>query len=459
MSKILFKQAQIATSQEVFCADLLIEDEKIAAIGSNLSADGAQVIDASGKYLLPGAIDVHTHFDLDVGFTRASDDFYTGSVAAACGGTTTIIDHMADGPEDCSLLHQVDVYHDLAKGSVIDYGFHGVLQHVNEQVLQDMALLKDAGINSLKFYLTYATCLSDADMFALMQRAQELGIVLCVHCENNAALSALREQFVQEGKTQAKYHPLSRPAELEAEAVFRSLCLAKTAGEPVMYIVHLSSAIGLEAARLARKCGQKNILLESCPQYLFLQDRFNDDDKEGLKYILSPPLRKKEDNEALWQALRSGEIDTLGTDHCPFFFETQKQLGKDDFTLCPNGMPGVELRFPLLFSGGFMQNRLTLPEVVRVCCTRPAEIFGIAPKKGDICIGADADLVLFDPTINWVVHHEDLHENVDYTPYEGIAMQGRPILTLSRGEIVVDNGRFMGKRERGRYLHRKPYQG
>ncbi len=459
MSKILFKQANIATSKEVFCADLLVENEKIAAIGQNLPEEGAHVIDAHGQYLLPGAIDAHTHFDLDVGFDRASDDFYTGSIAAACGGTTTVIDHMADGPDGCNLLHQVDVYHKLAKDSVIDYGFHGVLQEVNEQVLSDMALLQGVGINSLKFYLTYATCLTDEAMFALMQRAKELGIVLCVHCENNAALSALREQFVAQGKTQPKFHPLSRPSELEAEAVFRSLCLAKTAGDAYLYIVHLSSELGLQAARLARENGQKNMFLETCPQYLFLDDSLNEDENEGLKFILSPPLRTKKDNEALWEGLKNGEIDTVATDHCPFFFATQKQRGKDDFTLCPNGMPGVELRLPLLFSGGFMENKLSLPEVVRICCTRPAEIFGIAPQKGDICLGADADLVLFDPNIKWAVSHEALHEHVDYTPYEGISMHGQPILTVSRGEIVAENGQFTGTRGRGHYLHRKPYQG
>ncbi len=457
MNKILFKNAQIATSKEVICADLLVEGSKIAAIGPNLSSDDARVIDASGKYLLPGAVDAHTHFDLDVGFDRASDDFYTGSIAAACGGTTTVIDHMADGPDDCKLLHQVPVYHELAKPCVIDYGFHGVLQYVSDEVLQDMALLASEGINSLKFYLTYDTCLSDAAMFSLMQRAKELGIVLCVHCENNAALSILREQFVEQGKTQPKYHPLSRPAELEAEAVFRSLCLAKAAGEPYLYIVHLSSSLGLQAALLARENGQKNIMLESCPQYLFLDDSLNDDDSEGLKYILSPPLRKKDDQKALWQGLKRGDIETMATDHCPFFYATQKQRGKDDFTLCPNGMPGVELRLPLLFSGGFMDGKLTLPEVVRLCCTRPAEIFGIAPQKGDICLGSDADLVLFDPSVDWVIRQEELHERVDYTPYEGIAMRGRAVLTVSRGEVIVENGQFLGEKGRGKYLHRQPF--
>lgn len=454
MQKLLFQNAQIATDTDLFRGDVLVEAGKIAAVAPHLEAGDARVIDAAGKYLLPGAVDAHTHFDLDVGFDRASDDFYTGGVAAAFGGTTTVIDHMADGPDGCELLHQVEVYHKLAERSVIDYGLHGVLQHVNEQVLADMALLPGVGITSLKYYLTYDTNLKDDEVFRVMQRAKELGIVLCVHCENHAIVTALRKQYAESGRTQPRFHPASRPPEAEAEAVFRSLALARAAGETKIYIVHLSTALGLHAAQLARQDGQQNIFLETCPQYLFLHDELNDDDREGLKYILSPPLRKEKDSTALWQALAGGDIDTVATDHCPFHFATQKQRGKDNFTLCPNGMPGVELRLPLLFSAGFMGGKLSLQQVVKTCCTRPAEIFGIAPQKGSIVPGADADLVLFDPDIKWTVHKELLHENVDYTPYEGIELQGRPVMTVSRGEIIVENGQFLGQRGRGRYLHR-----
>ncbi len=455
MQKILFHNAHIATAKGVTQGDVLCEGEKIAAVGPGLTAADAHVVDASGKYLLPGGVDPHTHFDLDVGFTRASDDFYTGSIAAACGGTTSVVDHMAFGPAGCNLRHQAGVYHELARPCVIDYGFHGTLQHIDDAILAEMAEMPSEGITSLKYYMTYDYLLRDEDILRVMQRAKELGLTLCVHCENDAMIQRMRALLVAGGHTQVKYHPVSRPPEAEAEAVFRSMALAKSAGEPKLYIVHLSTALGLEAARLARRFGQQNLFLESCPQYLFLTDSRNEDDVEGLKFTLSPPLRKQSDCDALWQALQTGEIDTLGTDHCPFFFESQKQRGKDNFTQCPNGMPGVELRLPLLFSEGFMAGRLPLERVVQLCCTRPAEIFGIAPQKGDIRPGADADLVLFNPDTEWTVNREELHENVDYSPYEGMRLRGKPVMTLSRGEVIVENGQFKGQRGRGRFLHRK----
>ncbi len=456
MQKLLIRNAQIATSERVFSGDLLAENGKITQIGDSLSADHAEVIDATGKYLLPGAVDVHTHFDLDVGIARASDDFHTGTIAAAFGGTTTVVDHMGFGPEGCSLLHQVGVYHKLAAGAVIDYSFHGVIQHVNDEVLADMQRMRDEeGITSLKLYLTYGYKLDDEQVLRVFRRAKELALTICIHCENDAVVTMLRSQFVREGKTQVKYHPLSRPAQAEAEAVFRMLMLAKVAGCPNVYIVHLSTGLGLEAIRIARKDGQPNIYAETCPQYLFLDDSRYDDPVEGLKFTISPPLRTKKDNAALWHGIENGDIDTIATDHCPFFFATQKQMGAEDFTKCPGGAPGVELRFPLLLSEGFMKKRLTLPQVVSLCCTRPAQLFGLAPKKGDIAIGADADLVLFDPDLDWTVTKARLHENVDYTPYEGFALQGSIITTISRGDVIVDDGQFFGRNDRGRYIKRK----
>ncbi len=234
----------------------------------------------------------------------------------------------------------------------------------------------------------------------------------------------------------------------------RFLALAAMAGDAKAYIVHLSTRRGLDALREARANGQTNILAETCPQYLFLDDSLYDDPQEGLKYIMSPPLRGAADQAALWEGLRRGDIDTLGTDHCPFFFATQKQAGADNFTLCPNGAPGVELRMPLLFSEGFLKGRLSLPQIVRMCCARPAEIFGIAPRKGDIRPGADADLVLFDPAAEWTVDISLLHEHVDYTPYQGMRLTGRPVATYSRGELLVENGVFKGESGRGKYLRR-----
>ncbi len=456
MNKLLIINARIATSERVFDGDVLVEGEKIAEVGQGLSPPGVRVIDAGGKYLLPGGVDPHTHFDLDTGSARSSDDFYTGSVAAACGGTTTTIDHMAFGPKGCSLLHQAAVYRELAARSVVDCGFHGVIQHVDDEVLSDMERLRDEqGISSLKMYLTYDYKLDDGGALRVLERAKELGLVICAHCENDGVINTLRRRFAAEGHTEARFHPLSRPALAEAEAVYRFLALAGIAGGAKVYVVHLSTREGLEVIRRARLDGRENIFAETCPQYLLLDDSLYEDPREGLKYIMSPPLRKPTDQAALWGGLEAEEINAVGTDHCPFFFETQKQAGASDFTRCPNGAPGVELRMPLLFSEGFIEGRMSLPQVVRSCCTRPAEIFGLGHLKGDIRPGLDADFVLIDPDIEWTVTRQKLHERVDYTPYEGLSVRGKPVMTISRGEIIAENGEFAGVAGRGRYLRRK----
>lgn len=451
---LLIRNATIATSTSVFPGDLLVEGETIKAIGKDLPAGDARVIDASGKYLLPGGIDVHTHFDLDLGSTRASDDFHSGTVAAAFGGTTSVVDHLAFGPDGCKLEHMIDVYHGLAKDAVIDYGFHGVIQHVDDAVLADMEKLLSRGVTSYKIYLTYGHKIDDPDAIRVLARARELGVIICVHCESDAGIAYLADRLEAEGKGAPRFHPVSRPPAVEAEAVFRMLMLAKTVGDAPLYVVHLSTGLGLDAIRLARRYGQTNVYAETCPQYLFLNDSRYDDDREGLKYIMSPPLRKNSDREAMWRGLRDGDIDVIATDHCPFFFETQKQAGAGNFRKCPGGAPGVEARLPLLFSEGFMRGRLSLPEVVRLCSTRPAEIFGFGGKKGDLAPGRDADLVLFDPAVRRTLSKVDLHERTDYTPYEGMPLQGVPVMTIARGEVIVENGEFKGKTGRGKYIHR-----
>ena len=306
--KTLVKNGKIVSDSAIFCGDILIENGTVAAVGTdlfrrmNLSESAFdQVIDAAGRYVLPGAVDVHTHMDLDVGFARAVDDFYDGTVAAACGGTTTIVDHMAFGPKNCSLWHQVEEYHRLADGkAVIDYGFHGVFQHVHEETLQEMRDIADReGITSFKVYLTYDYRLEDEDLFRVLRAAAEDGIVTAAHCENHGVIQCLRKYYVQNGCTQPKYHPLSRPALAEAETVDRFLKLARMAGEAPVYIVHLSTGEGLAEVRKARESHQKGVGVETCTQYLTLTDAMYDDPHEGLKAIMSPPLRKKEDNEAL----------------------------------------------------------------------------------------------------------------------------------------------------------------
>lgn len=452
---LLVKNARITNSARVFTGDLLIENGIFSRVGKNISPGEARVIDAEGKFLLPGGVDVHTHFDLDTGSARASDDFFSGGAAAACGGVTSIVDHIGFGPKGCALGHQINVYRRLAERSPIDYGFHGVVQHVDDAVLRDMERLVAQGVSSCKLYLTYGYKLDDAAVLSILVRARELGMMVCVHCENDAAIQFLAKRLLAEGKGAARHHAESRPAACEAEAVWRMLMLARMAGDAPLYLVHLSSALGLEAACSARRSGQRRVFVETCPQYLMLDESRYDDDREGLKYVISPPLRSREDVQAMWRGVCDGSVDVIATDHCPFPFESQKLQGLGNFTRCPNGAPGVETRLRIMFSEGFMKGRMTLPEVVQACCSRPARLFGMYPQKGDIVPGGDADFVLFDPDVHGTITHGDLHENIDYTPYEGLAVQGAPVLTVSRGEIIAKNGVFLGAEGRGRFIARR----
>jgi dihydropyrimidinase len=389
-----------------------------------------------------------------MGSFHTADNFTTGTVAAACGGTTTIIEHMGVGPQGASLLAQVDAYHRLAEGNTaIDYSFHGVVSHLEDALLAELPRLRDEGISSLKFYMTYDNRLDDESITRLLTRTNELGILSCVHCEDHAEITALRKQFVAEGKTTPIYHALSRPAEGEARAVTRVLTLAHEAGDAPLYIVHLSSKAALEA--YLDFPNRQHAILETCPQYLLLEDsRYGLADGEGLKYIMSPPLRKEADQQALWEALASGNITVVGTDHCSFNFATDKQAGKNDFTTCPNGMPGVELRLAQMYSEGVVKRGLSIQRMVELCSTAPAKIFGIYPQKGTLAPGSDADLVIFDPNKKLKVSHAMLHENADYTPYEGMELTGYPTMTISRGKIIAENGQFKGSTNHGRFLKR-----
>lgn len=456
--KKLIKNGQIVTESETFIGDLLIEDGRISAVGTELECEDAELIDASGRLVLPGAVDVHTHMDLDVGFTRAVDDFYSGTVAAVCGGTTSIVDHMAFAHDDVSLRHQVEEYHRLADGNaVIDYGFHGVLQKMNADKLEEMALIaREEGITSWKAYMTYGdNMIDDAWMFRILRTAKENGLTIAVHCENDGVVETLKKEFGESGRTEPEYHPLSRPAGAEAEAVGRVLHLAKLAGEAPVYIVHLSSAEGLEEVTKARAAGQKHVGVETCTQYLALTDELYNDENEGLKAIMSPPLRHSEDIEALWGALgRGGIIDTIATDHCPFTFGEQKQLGRDDFRKCPNGAPGVEERLRVVFSEGVCRGRITLPQMVSCLSTGPAKLFGLYPRKGTLAPGADADIVIMDPEAKTVMSITDMHGNSDYTCYEGMELTGRIEKVFAGGRLVVNDNEFLGSRGDGRYIRR-----
>ena len=451
---MLVKNGLIAGECGSKVEDIRIGEETIVEIGAGLAPfENEKVVDAGGKIVIPGGVDVHTHMDLKVGSFTATDDFFSGTVAAACGGTTTIVDHMGFGPRGCSISHQADLYHRLADGNaVIDYGFHGVLDHVDSAIIDEVKMLIGEGITSHKFYLTYDGRISDCEIIRLMECASESGVMLAVHAENHGSITYLREKYRAMGKIAPIYHARSRPPECEAEAVGRMAWLAGIAGDAPLYIVHLSGGLGLESIRAARLRGQKNLFAETCPQYLLLDEsRYLGAD--GLKYIMSPPLRGLDNLKELWGGVLSGDISVIATDHCPFFYGKEKQFGKDDFTKAPGGAPGVEARIPLMFAE-VGAGRLTLEQFVALCCANPARLFGMYPKKGVIAAGSDADLVLMDPSLKAPLTHSMLHENCDYTPYEGFPLNGYPVLTISRGEIIAREGRFIGQKGRGRFIKR-----
>lgn len=455
--RTIVKNGLIVNESAAFPSDILIENGIIREIGQGLSCPDAQVIDAAGKYVLPGAVDVHTHMDLQAGANRAVDDFYTGTVAAACGGTTTIVDHMAFGPKDCSLWHQVEEYHRLADGkAVIDYGFHGVIQHVNCEILRQMGeIAQKEGITSFKVYLTYDFKIADGDLYQVLRQAKEDGLVIAVHCENDGVVNYLRSYYKSQGMVTPVYHAKSRPSRCEAEAVSRMIHLAAMAGNAPLYIVHLSCADSLAEVRKARAQHQKGLGVETCTQYLVLTEKLYEDPAEGLKAIMSPPLRTQKDCEELWAGIQDKLIDTIATDHCPFNFGIEKQLGRNDFTACPNGAPGVEERLPVIYSEGVAKGRISISDLVRVLCAEPSRMYGLYPKKGVIQPGADGDIVILDPTQERVITHGTLHSAVDYTCYEGLKVQGVIDLVMQRGKVIVKGNQFLGKKGDGQYLKRQ----
>jgi dihydropyrimidinase len=453
---IIIKKGIIVNAEDTIEGDVIIRDGVITQIGDDISHEGAEVIDAGGKYVMPGGVDVHTHLNLDVGIAVAQDDFYTGTVAAACGGTTCIVDYPGFGPKGCDLHHQIEVYHGYARGkAVVDYAFHGVFQHVNANILNEIPGLVDEGIPSFKGYLTYDGKLTDLEVLRVLERVSSSGGLFTVHAENDAAIQFLRDRFLTQGKTTPRYHALSRPARCEAEAVQRMIHLSAIAGNAPMYIVHLSTAMGLDDVKAAKALGQP-VYAETCPQYLFLgEECYDEPELGGLKYIMSPPLRSLKDQEALWQGIEDGDIDVIATDHCPFDFKKKVKMGKTDFSKCPGGIPGIELRVPLMFSEGVMKDRISLNRFVEIVASTPARIMGLYPQKGRIKPGSDGDIVIMDPNHRCAVTHGMLHENVDFTPYEGMSIQGWPVLTMVRGHIVAKDGKFVGEKGYGRFIKRK----
>lgn len=446
----------VVTATAILQADILIENGCIVAIDENIVCSGVEILDATDCYVMPGAIDVHTHLELQVGNEEVSDGFYHGSVAAAHGGTTCIVEHPGFGPAGCSLASQTNRCRDRAKDvMVIDYGFHGVVQHVDKRVLSAVQELTTDGIPSLKVYLTYGYRLNDADIIKVMKATRAAGAMTCFHAENHAIIAELTQELRAKGDiTSPVTHAKSRPDYSEAEAVNRLIALSRAAGNAPLYIVHLSTASGLEIIRKARREGLP-VYAETCPQYLCLTEHcYQGADSKGLQYIMSPPLRTQQDCEALWEGLADGIIDVVATDHCSFSFAQKLQKGKTNIFNSPGGIPGVETRVPLLFSEGVLKNRIELKRFVELVSTNPARIMGLSPQKGSIEIGRDADLMILDPGEEKIISTEVLHQHCDYTPFTGMSVKGWPKIVMLRGKVLVRDGILRASKGFGQYIKR-----
>ncbi|MGD8625089.1 MAG: dihydropyrimidinase [Anaerolineae bacterium] len=456
MLDLVITNGTLVTAEGCTPADLGIAGGRIAAIGRGLR--GQDTIDATGMLVLPGAVDEHVHLQMPAGEFTSSDDFYTGTVAAACGGTTTVIDFVEPAPDQSLLEALVARRAEADDRVVIDYGLHMTLSRADAGTLAQVPAAIEAGVAGFKLYMAYdGLRLDDGGLLqALAVLRAHHGRPL-VHAENHHAITYLTARALAEGRTGPENHPLTRPAVMEAEAVHRLLALAQVSNTPLM-VAHLSCGLGLEAVRVARARGQ-SVWVETCPQYLLLDEKeYRRPGFEGAKYVMAPPPRTETDREALWAGLAAGEVNTVATDHCPFFYETQKVRGRDDFSRIPGGAPGIETRLTLLYTHGVGAGRLTLERWIEVCCTEPARRFGLAPDKGTLAVGAEADVVIFDPKRRVTLGYETLHQNVDYCPYEGWQVQGYPTTVLSRGEYIVYNGEFVGKPGRGRFLRAQPVE-
>ncbi len=451
--RVLVKGGIIVTASETYPADVLIEGEKVVLIGSRLEPAGVdEVVDASGMYVLPGAIDPHTHLDISAPEKGYGDDYTTGSIAAAFGGTTTVIDFI-EPVKGQRPKEDFESYHGAMVGRMaIDYSLHGTLVDASPATLQDVAWLVEHGVTSIKMYLAYRGYLmvSDEIFFRACRAVRDVGGLVCVHAENGDVIEVLREQMLGAGLYGPQYHALSRPAELEGEATFRAITLAHLARCP-LYVVHMSSAASLRALQLGRQMGAV-VYGETCPQYLVLDySRYLAPD--GAKYVMSPPLRDEWNCRELWQGVATGEIQTVGTDHCAFFYEGQK-AGKERFDRIANGIPGIETRLFILFGEGVIGGRISPNRFVDLVSTAPAKIFGLYPQKGTIAVGSDADLVLWDPGVRRVLRVSELHQRTDFCPYEGMEVQGEVRRVLLRGRTIVEDGRFVGDIGYGKFLPR-----
>ena len=443
--------------------DVFIENETITHIGKSLDMEADEILDASGKYLFPGGLDPHTHLDMPFGGTVSADDFETGTRAAAHGGTTTLVD-FAIQTKGQSTLEALDIWHAKAEGkTAIDYGFHMIVTDLEDDRVHEMKMLADEGVTSYKLFMAYPGVLyvDDGTIYRAMRKAGENGTVVCMHAENGIVIDEIVKRALAEGKTEPKYHALTRPTRMEAEGVHRAIAIAEVANVPV-YIVHLSSSDALEQVMLARNRGV-HAFAETCPQYLFLDHSYYEQEGfEGAKYVMTPALREKWNQDELWKGLRFGDLQSISTDHCPFCFKDQKTLGIDDFSKIPNGGPGIENRMSLVFNGGVNSGRISLNKFVELTSTAAAKTFGLFPKKGTIAVSSDADIVIFNPNRKETISVDNScthHMRVDYNAYEGFEVTGFTETVLSRGKIIIKDCEYMGKKGDGQFLKRGLYGG
>ena len=451
--KYLFKNGTVVSGRGTRRADVLVENEKILQVGRNLSDPLARAIDVTGKLLMPGFIDAHTHFDLDVCNTTTADDFDSGTKSAIRGGTTTIVDFACPNKGE-SLHHGLDLWHRKADGKCwCDYGFHMTIDDWNAEIEKEIDDMYAAGISSFKMYMTYpAMMIGDEAMYKALKKLKEKGGICGVHCENSGVINALIEERKAAGEMGVSSHPETRPDFLEAEAVSRLLRIAQAVDIPVV-IVHLTNAATLAEVTAARRRGQK-VYVETCPQYLVLDDSvyYNEDFSRAARYVCAPPLRKPEDCRALWAGLRKGDIQTISTDHCAFTL-AQKDAGRGDFTKIPGGLPGVEARGELVYSFGVTTRKISLATMCKVLSENPAKLYGMFPRKGVIAPGADADIVVYDPQADHILRAEDMVSRAGYTPYEGFVTHGSVSQVWLRGKLMVENGHVIGEQE-GQYIVR-----
>jgi dihydropyrimidinase len=453
---VLIKGGRIVTAVDDYVADIYVEDETVTLIGADLDVQADRTIDATGRYVLPGCVDPHTHLDMPFGGTVTIDDFESGHTAAAFGGTTCHVDFCIQ-PQGQTFTQALEAWHEKREGkAIIDNGFHIAVTDLREGgTLEELASLPDQGVTSYKLFMAYkgALMVDDETLFKTMEVAADTGALVMVHAENGDAIDVLVKQALAEGKTEPKYHALTRPPETEGEATNRAIQLARVAGS-ALYVVHVSCEESIEPIRIARDKGW-NVHGETCTQYLFVDYTFLERPSfEGAKYVYTPPPRDKANQELLWNAARTDVLSVISTDHCAFRWDEQKSLGKDDFSKIPNGGPGLEDRLKMIHEFGVRQGRITLSRMVELLSTNPAKLFGLYPRKGTVAVGSDADLVIFDPERTETISVENGHSRIDYSLYEGTEVTGVPEIVLLRGQVLVENGELVAKPGTGRFVKR-----